>query len=208
MRTSTAEIGPSHFKDVEFSPNGTTPTPPDPIDLVSQLKLMIAAMPPSSGAPEDVRSYDLVWTLHLVDDTHQPLHAVSRFTPEIPKGDAGGNAESIVPVAGETLPLHACRDHVFGGYSTPYGSVADAHARDGLASAAVDAGAAQVLDPDAWIAERPDLAKRVAYAPLIGPGKDPAMLTRDYEIATGITARTRAAMAAARLAHLLNATFR
>ncbi len=197
-----------HFKDIEFSPDGTTPTPSDPVDLVSQLKLMIAAMPPSSGASDDVRSYDLVWTIHLVGDAHQPLHAVSRFTHEIPKGDAGGNAESVVPATGETLPLHAYWDRVFGGYSTPYGAVADADAKDGHASVSVDPSAAQVLDPEVWVQESADLAKRFAYAPPIGPGKEPAMLTRDYETETRNTARSRAALAAARLANLLNSALR
>jgi hypothetical protein len=81
-----------HFKDTKFSPDGTTPLPADPVDLVTQLKLMIAALPASSGASDDVRSYDLVWILHLVGDAHQPLHASGRFTKQVPSGDAGGNA--------------------------------------------------------------------------------------------------------------------
>jgi hypothetical protein len=175
-------------------------TPPDPVDLVSQLKLIIATMPPPSGATEDVRSYDLVWAIHLAGDAHQPLHAVSRFTHEIPKGDAIGNAESVVPATGETLPRHAYWDRAFGGYSTHYGAVADADSKDGLASVAVDRSVAQVLDPDAWIQESADLAKRDAYALPVGPGKDAAMLTRDYETAARNTARTRAALDAAWLA--------
>jgi len=64
-----------HFKDTHVSPDDT-PLPPDaPVDLVTQLKLMIAALPAQSGASDDVRSYDLVWILHLVGDAH------SRCTP-------------------------------------------------------------------------------------------------------------------------------
>jgi hypothetical protein len=96
-----------HFKDINFSPDGTPLPPPDPVDLVTQLNLMIAALPASSGASDDVRSYDLVWILHLVGDAHQPLHAVGRFTAAIPNGDAGGNAESVIPATGETIALHA-----------------------------------------------------------------------------------------------------
>ena len=68
-----------HYKDVNFSPDGTPLPPADPVDLVTQLKLMIAALSASSGASDDVRSYDLVWILHLVGDAHQPLHAVARL---------------------------------------------------------------------------------------------------------------------------------
>ena len=108
-----------HFKDTLYSPDGTPLPTPDPVDAVTQLKLMIAALPPSSGATDDVRSYDLVWTLHLVGDLHQPLHAISRYTLQIPSGDAGGNAESVIPATGETLALHAYWDAIFGGYSSP-----------------------------------------------------------------------------------------
>jgi hypothetical protein len=34
---------------------------------------------PASGhgsASDDVKSYDLLWLIHLVGDTHQPLHAI------------------------------------------------------------------------------------------------------------------------------------
>jgi S1/P1 Nuclease len=127
-----------HFKDINFSPDGTPLPPPDPVDLVTQLKLMIAALPASSGASDDVRSYDLVWLLHLVGDAHQPLHAVGRFTTSIPNGDAGGNAESVIPATGETIALHAYWDRIFGGYSSPFGAVFDADANDGIASIRVN----------------------------------------------------------------------
>lgn len=49
-----------HFKDIKFSPDGTPVPAPDPVDLVIQLKLMIAALPAASGASDDVRSY-VIW---------------------------------------------------------------------------------------------------------------------------------------------------
>ena len=39
-----------HFKDILFSPDGTHLPAPDPVDAVTQLKLMMAALPASSGA--------------------------------------------------------------------------------------------------------------------------------------------------------------
>jgi hypothetical protein len=105
-----------HYKDVNFSPDGTALPAPDPVDIVTQLKMMIAALPAASSASDDVRSYDLVWILHLVGDAHQPLHAVGRFTAQIPHGDAGGNAEKVTPATGETITLHAYWDRMFGGY--------------------------------------------------------------------------------------------
>ncbi len=134
-----------HYKDISFSPDEISIPQAAPVDLVTQLKLMIAALPASSGASDDVRSYDLVWILHLVGDAHQPLHSVARFTRQIPNGDAGGNAELVIPATGETIALHAYWDRLFGGYSSPYGAVFDADDRDGLSSIAVNAAAARQL---------------------------------------------------------------
>ena len=193
-----------HFKDINFSPDGTPLPPPDPVDLVTQLNLMIAALPASSGASDDVRSYDLVWILHLVGDAHQPLHAVGRLTASIPNGDAGGNAESVIPATGETIALHAYWDRVFGGYSSPFGAVFDADTNDGITGIAVNKTAAQISDPEAWINGSAELAKQFAYAPSVSTGTNAVLLTREYETNARNIARSQAALAAARLANLIN----
>jgi hypothetical protein len=193
-----------HFRDINFSPDGEPLPAGDPVDLVTQAKLMIAALPGSSGASDDVRSYDLVWLLHLVGDAHQPLHAVGRFTKQIPNGDAGGNAELVIPATGETIALHAYWDRMFGGYSSPYGAVFDADDHDGLGSVAVNDAAAKINDPQKWIEESAELAKQYAYASPVSLGRNAVLLTRDYETNARNIARSQAALGAARLANLLN----
>ena len=37
------------------------------------------------------RSWNLRLMIHYIGDIHQPLHSVSRYTPDRPNGDAGGN---------------------------------------------------------------------------------------------------------------------
>ncbi len=192
-----------HFKDIDFTPDGTPLPAADPVDFVTQLKLMIAALPTSSGASDDVRSYDLVWILHLVGDAHQPLHAAARYTLQIPDGDAGGNAESVIPASGSSMALHAYWDAIFGGYSSPYGAIFDADDKDGLSSVGVSQAQAQIADPAVWAQESADLAKQYSYAPPISTGKNPVLLTRDYETSAKNVARARAALAAARLANLI-----
>ena len=192
-----------HFKDIDFTPDGTPLPAADPVDFVTQLKLMIAALPTSSGASDDVRSYDLVWILHLVGDAHQPLHAAARYTLQIPDGDAGGNAESVIPASGSSMALHAYWDAIFGGYSSPYGAIFDADDKDGLSSVGVSQAQAQIADPAVWAQESADLAKQYAYAPPISMAKNPVLLTRDYETSAKNVARARAALAAARLANLI-----
>jgi hypothetical protein len=197
-----------HFKDINFSPDGTPLPSPDPVDAVTQLKLMNPVLPASSGASDDLRSYDLVWILHLVGDLHQPLHAVGRFTKAIPNGDAGGNAEAVIPATGETIVLHAYWDRIFGGYSSPYGAVFDADDKDGLSSIAVNKAAAQNYDPQVWAEESAELAKQFAYAPPVSTGTNAVLLTREYETNARNIARSQAALAAARLANLLNDAFK
>jgi hypothetical protein len=59
-----------HFKDIGFSTDGTPLEDADPVNALTQIKLLKAGLAPSSGLPDDVRSYDLVWLLHLVGDAH------------------------------------------------------------------------------------------------------------------------------------------
>ncbi len=151
-----------------------------------------------------MRSYDLVWILHLVGDAHQPLHAVGRFTKQIPNGDAGGNAETVIPATGETIALHAYWDGIFGGYSSPYGAVFDADDKNGIDSISVNKDAAQISDPETWVEESSALARQLSYAPPVSTGTNPVLLTREYETNARNVARSQAALAAARLARLLN----
>src|SRR6266852_4412741 len=140
-----------HFKDMLYSPDGTTLPPPDPVDAVTQLKIMIATLPSSSNASDNLRSYDLSWTLHLVGDLHQPLHAIDRYTAQISGsgGDRGGNAEMVIPASGETLALHAYWDGLFGSYSSVFGAIYDADDQtNGLKNVTPDPAKALILDPD------------------------------------------------------------
>jgi hypothetical protein len=149
-----------------------------------------------------------VWIVHLVGDAHQPLHAIGRYTKQIQNGDEGGNTELVIPATGETTNLHAYWDRMFGGYSSPFGAVYDADAKDGLAHVTVNPIAAQVADPQTWIDESTELAKQHAYAPPASLGDNAVLLTREYETNARNMSRSRAALAAARLANLLNAALK
>jgi hypothetical protein len=198
-----------HYKDTYFSPDGMPLPAADPVDLVTQLTKMIAALPASSGASDDARSYDLVWIVHLVGDAHQPLHAASRVTRPLATGDNGGNAEMVIPATGETIALHAYWDRMFGGYSSPYGAHYDATTtKGGLASIDVNTAAAAISDPQTWIEESAALAKEYAYVPPVSTGENAVLLTREYETTARNIARSQAALAAARLANLLNAALK
>ena len=197
-----------HYKDVPFSPDGTPLLPSNPVDAVTQLRLMVEALPATSGASDDIRSYDLVWILHMIGDVHQPLHAVARFTRELPTGDRGGNAEMVIPATGETITLHAYWDRVFGGYVSPFGAIFDAEAQDGIGRLDANPELAKIVDPERWIEESAALARTYAYAAPVSNGANAVPLTREYETNARNIARSQAALAAARLANLLNTAFR
>ena len=193
-----------HYKDLGYSPDGTPLVPADAIDAVTQLRLMIAALPATSGASDDLRSYDLVWMLHLVGDVHQPLHAVTRFTRELPNGDRGGNSELVIPATGETITPHAYWDRMFGGYSSAFGAIFDASGQDGIGNIDANPEMAKIADPERWVEESAELAKKFAYAAPVSTGSNATFLTREYETNARNVARSQAALAAVRLANLLN----
>jgi hypothetical protein len=207
-----------HFKDIGFSsPEDGTEVAPDAINAASRIKLFKAALPSSSGATDDVRSYDLVWLIHLVGDAHQPLHAVKRYSKaEFPKGDNGGNAEMVTPATGEVLLLHFYWDRLLGGFVTPQSAVHDTmcdpnsptSCRDGgLAKVQIDGAKASIDDPEVWFNESFELAKKFAYAEPVLSGSKPILLTRDYETQARNIALQQAALAAQRLANMLNEAF-
>ena len=69
-----------HFVDTPFSPDGTKlpeiPTPNAETQVDAFRKVL------ASDEPDALKSYDLVWLIHLIGDIHQPLHATTRVTNE------------------------------------------------------------------------------------------------------------------------------
>ncbi|HVT09898.1 MAG TPA: S1/P1 nuclease [Polyangia bacterium] len=200
-----------HFIDQPFSPDGTPLVPAAAPNVATQIAAFRAAL----AAPEtsdDVKSYDLVWLLHLVGDAHQPLHCVSRYDAAQVHGDRGGN---LVRIIGNTPPpvcddprycpfgppneLHAFYDDIAGaGYAVgPVESAAD-HLP------AADAKRAAVADEKVWIQEGLDLAQSAVYVLPIGVGEGPFAVTPQYQQAAADLGRRRIALAGARLANLLN----
>jgi len=54
-------------------------------------------------------SMDLRFLIHYIGDVHQPLHATSRFTADLPNGDRGGNDFPLLKTHGID-ELHALWD--------------------------------------------------------------------------------------------------
>ena len=192
-----------HFIDKPFSRDGTPlPAIPDP-NAESRIHLFRAVLALPGTSQDPLKSYDLVWLLHVVGDVHQPLHAVARVRAAQPDGDGGGNLVKVcakAPCSGNTIKLHGFWD----GLPGPEQDVATAAAAATLLTAPPAAKAA-ILDEHEWISESFDLAQGEVYRSPIGAGAGTFTLTAAYRTNARRLMEKQVALAGARLAGLLNA---
>jgi hypothetical protein len=190
-----------HFIDTPFSTDGTRLVEASAPNAETQIIAFRDALN-SETSSDDLRSYDLVWLEHLVGDVHQPLHATSRFSKDLPQGDRGGNLVALCerPCLHE---LHAFWDEVLG---TSESAIAAIKAAAKLDDAPTSSGA--INDPHVWILESFSIAKSMVYAGPIGQGGGPFTLDDDYKETAQTIAEERVALAGVRLANLINASLR
>ncbi len=186
-----------HYKDIPFSPDGT-PTKGSPEPNAETQILAFRSVLASPTASDDPKSYDLVWLLHLVGDVHQPLHASSRFTADLPDGDRGGNLVKLCerPCRNE---LHALWDNALG---TGTSTRAAINAARNINDAPEASGTNQ--DVHSWIQDSFEVARSSVYRKPVGESGGPFTLTDTYKRATKRIAQECAAIAGARLAKLIN----
>lgn len=191
-----------HFVDTPFSRDGASlPQVPDP-NAQTRIHLFRTVLA-STTEKDPLKSYDLVWLLHLVGDVHQPLHSSTRVRQAQPNGDGGGNLVSVCttsPCSAANKTLHAFWDEVLG---TAADVTAAASAAKKLAPA--DSVLARIKDEGEWVKESFDLAQGEVYKPPVHAGTGPFTLTASYRNGARNLAAKRVALAGARLANLLNA---
>jgi len=183
-----------HFIDTPFSSDGT-PLPPIPTPN-AQERIALFRTVLASASPDELKSYDLVWLLHIVGDIHQPLHASTRVSKALPDGDAGGNTVKLDCAKCE---LHFFWDDLLGTQNDLKTVVKGARKLPKAQGALV-----AKTDEKAWVAESFQETRQVVYAPPVGPGDGPYTLTIEYKKRAGRVAKQRVALAGARLAKLLN----
>lgn len=185
-----------HFVDTPFSDDGTAlPAIPDP-NAKERIDLFRGVLAGSDA--DELKSYDMVWLLHLVGDVHQPLHATTRVSNTQPDGDSGGNAVKICN-PGCNTELHAIWDNLLGTSSDVNVAITTAK---GLPK--VNATDAAKSDAGVWVQESFDAAKSKVYVDPILAGAGPFTLTAGYKSSARAVARKRIALAGERLANLLN----
>jgi hypothetical protein len=202
-----------HYINVAFSTDGTETPPPPPVNVLSQIRMILPVVgqppiEPGSGPAEHDPVYLLPWLLHLVGDVHQPLHCATRFrkgqvdpATGRPWSDLGGNTVFVVGANN----LHAYWDDSLGITDTR-GYV------DGLVRSLrkVQREASPLLDPQRWVDEGFDISKAVVYSfgNEGGSKENPIRLTDQYHVQASQIARRRAAIGGQRLAALLNERLR
>lgn len=194
-----------HFVDIPFSTDGTKlPAIPVP-NAETQIDAFRAVL--ASDQPDELKSYDLVWLLHLIGDVHQPLHATARITQEDAQGDAGGNKVKLLGDAASNL--HSYWDDLPGSdyqFCAKKVHCVDRAAVLGKSLPAPLLKANRETKTSVWVHESFEAARTVVYQAPIGPKDGPYTIVpwSAYETRAEHLARTRLALAGVRLAQVLN----
>jgi S1/P1 Nuclease len=185
-----------HYYDIPISGDGTPVLQQQPPHLLTELPRLLSEL--TAVSPMQA-TYDLPWLVHLVGDSHQPLHATSRYLKSQPKGDAGGN---FVFVQGGST-LHSLWDNAAAPRDLSYEDVVR-YARE----ITTDYPSQELgsLDPHDWMNESFELDRSTVYTFGLETGsKDhPLILPLAYEEKAKSVARQRVALAGYRLAAVLN----
>ncbi len=187
-----------HFVDNGFSPDGT-PVPATPSPNAAERITLFSGVLASADAADPLKSYDLVWLIHLVGDLHQPLHATERFTSDAPQGDQGGNLVAVTcsRSQGCQKELHAVWDDILGTSTSPTAAIAFA------GKLAIPTGAAVQAADGVWADESLAMAMADAYAGLGNATTGAHKLSGAYLSRAAADAKVRVALAGARLSWLI-----
>lgn len=194
-----------HFIDIPFSTDGTTLPPIPTPNAETQIDAFRTVL--ASSQPDELKSYDLVWLLHLVGDIHQPLHATARITQITPKGDAGGNTVKLQGDADSNL--HSYWDDLPGSDCQYCRIKSNCVLRAIVLGKLIPPAApkdARKIQTKFWVHESFEAARTVAYQAPIEAANGPYTIipTSPYDVKAERLANKQIALASARLAQMLN----
>jgi S1/P1 Nuclease len=213
-KQSPLDDPPAHYIDYPFVPpglSGIETAPPASNNLVSKFKKQVDIIKASDDDAEEAKA--LTWLLHLIGDSHMPLHAVSMFTRELkaPDGDRGGN-EIFVKVRpdSDTINLHFFWDGLVIGtdrFQATRSSALGLIGRPELARSTFSQLSNTTID--SWIDESFQLAKSDVYknGEIRGSGnrENGAVLPADYPVNSKRVAERQVVLSGYRMADLLKA---
>jgi hypothetical protein len=186
-----------HYIDIPFSDDNTTLPDVENTNAVWGINNAIK-MFTARGANQSDKRLALLILMHLVGDLHQPLHAVTKVSKQLPHGDLGGN---LFPLGTNDIGanLHKYWDNGAGFYL----------GRSKIAQIQVKARMLEKkwpcsqLDlkqtPEQWSRASYELALTQAYQ--INPNDTPG---NQYQVNAQAVVQKQTALAGCRLAALLN----
>lgn len=167
-----------HYTNLPYNPNNIAFQMPPQVDVIWAIEEAKSTLKGTKVRAVD-KARQLAFLIHFVGDIHQPLHATSAYSNDLPGGNIGGNA---FPVAsfGRWKNLHAVWDDGCGYTSAlnninPYGSKRTALDDKEMARIKALADTIQerhpieslptvmVLDQDFWALESSKLGVKYAY---------------------------------------------
>ena len=92
-----SDQSPWHFVDQPFFDHFNTTVFPEKFNVTWSIDYMTKNLKAEKKNPDEGVSWDLTdafnlrLLIHYTGDIHQPLHTVSRYAEDFPKGDMGGN---------------------------------------------------------------------------------------------------------------------
>ena len=208
--------GTWHYINLPFVPPGSATlasahTPKDQ-NIVNILPTCVDKARTTSGSEKAI---NLCWVIHLIGDIHQPLHCITLYSEQFPKGDAGGN-DSLYRLGGHrTIKLHPMWDDLLGKSPTPTTIARGAQeAQAALASNRAEVTREEIAAPtfESWARESYALAVAYAYmngtvVPAVAEGhKEPSELPEvpeSYATTAGLVARVCIGKAGERLAGVI-----
>ena len=142
-----------HYINMPFSQDDSRLTPTPTPNVGTELRRLLDEI--SATADPATVAYDLPWFIHLAADSHNPIHAGSRVTKDLPMGDANG---SLVFVPGKSL--HGYWDDAAVSNVNTYAAILK-YAKDFMAQQPPPVSS--TLNPKTWLDESFKLAKSDVY---------------------------------------------
>ncbi|KPA75783.1 putative 3'-nucleotidase/nuclease [Leptomonas pyrrhocoris] len=199
-----------HFIDQPYNPDNITMTinPIENVNVATVIPMLVTAVTDPKATTDSITT-SIANLIHYVGDIHQPLHGSCLFSDKYPKGDAGGNAQSvIVDDKGTKQKLHAFWDSMAEGpqvdpprpLSPATYAELQAFVDDLIANNIFTEAEKMNTNTTVMAMESLDMAIKYVY-----PGADNgAVLTQSYKDAAKVICHQRVTLAGYRLATVIN----
>ncbi|KTD11165.1 3'-nucleotidase/nuclease [Legionella gratiana] len=186
-----------HYIDIPFSIDEISLPPIESTNAVWAIKQAMHVFSSKRTNPSEKR-LALRMLIHIIGDIHQPLHAVTRVSAELPKGDLGGNLFplGLNPVGNN---LHKYWDNGAGFFLGKYDAKQVKKTARDLEQKLPCSGISTQVEPKKWAKMSHKLALKNVYQ--LNPKESPS---EHYQTNAQMLVQKQVVYAGCRLAAVLN----